>query len=199
MSTKILSAVALTAALGVTAAPALAKELRTQSLRPPTSPVQGLSGATAQPRATLAFPTDWKVTSLKKGVLVTREDSRSCTYTVRASLSVAAGDDANASARATTLAPASGSRLLESGTRNRAAWRVTRPAAQRQIRIVAVRVEPLAFASRQAGRKVWLQTTVTAVSDVGDECHSGTYRATIGPAIGDALATARTQAFVKTS
>jgi hypothetical protein len=200
MSTKILPVVALTAALGVTAAPAIAKELRTQSLRPPTSPVQGLPGATAQPRATLAFPTNWHVRSLKKGVLVMREGSPSCTYTVRASLAVAAGDAADATARATSLAPATGARVLETGTRNSAAWRVTRPQVPGQVvRIVAVRVDPLRFASQQAGTKLWLQTTVTAVSGVGDECHSGTYREVTGPAIGDALATARTRAFVKTS
>jgi hypothetical protein len=122
-----------------------------------------------------------------------REGSRACTYTVRASLVVAAGDEANAAARTSALAPATGARLLESGTRNRAAWRVTRPAAAGQIRLVAVRVDPL---GSQSGAKLWLQTTVTAVSDVGDECHSGTYRDAAGPAIGDALATARTRAFV---
>ena len=124
---------------------------------------------------------------------IMREGSRACTYTVRASLVVAAGDEANAAARTSALAPATGARLLESGTRNRAAWRVTRPAAAGQIRLVAVRVDPL---GSQSGAKLWLQTTVTAVSDVGDECHSGTYRDAAGPAIGDALATARTRAFV---
>jgi hypothetical protein len=200
MRTKILSAAALVAAFAVTAVPALAKELRTQSLKPPTAPVQGLPGATAQPQATLAFPTNWHVRSLKKGVLVMREGSPSCTYTVRASLAVAAGDAADATARAAALTPATGARLLETGTRNSAAWRVTRPQAPGQVvRIVAVRVDPLRFASGQAGVKLWLQTTVTAVSDAGDECHSGTYREAAGPAIGDALATARTRAFVKTS
>jgi hypothetical protein len=124
---------------------------------------------------------------------IMREGSRACTYTVRASLVVAAGDEANAAARTSALAPATGARLLESGTRNRAAWRVTRPAAAGQIRLVAVRVDPL---GSQSGAKLWLQTTVTAVSDAGDECHSGTYRDAAGPAIGDALATARTRAFV---
>jgi hypothetical protein len=198
MRTKILPVVALTAALGVTAAHALAKELRTQSLRPPSSPVQALPGATAQAQATLAFPTNWRVSSLKKGVLVMREGSRSCTYTVRASVAVAAGDAADAAARAAALTPAPANRVLETGTRTSAAWRVTRPAADRQIRLVAVRVDPLRSASQQAGAKLWLQTTVTAVSDVGDECHAGTWRDSAGPTIGDALATARTRAFVMT-
>jgi hypothetical protein len=199
MTTKLLSLAAVVAALGASAGPALAKVLRTQSLRPPSAPVQGLPGATAQPQATLAFPTNWHVRSLNKGVLVMREGSPSCTYTVRASLAVAAGDAADATARATALAPATGARVLETGTRNSAAWRVTRPQVPGQVvRIVAVRVDPLRFASRQAGTKLWLQTTVTAVSGVGNECHSGTYREVAGPAIGDALATARTRAFVKT-
>jgi hypothetical protein len=193
MKTKILLIVALTAAFGTIAVPAIAKDLRSRNLKPPASAVQGLPGVTEQPTATLTFPTDWRVSSLKKGVLVLRQGGRACVYTVRASLSVAAGGEADAATRATALAPASGSRLLESGTRNRAAWRVTRPAAQRQIRIVAVRVDPL---GSQSGAKLWLQTTVTAASRVGDECHSGTYRDTVGPSIGDALATARTRAFV---
>jgi hypothetical protein len=199
MTTKLLSLAAVVAALGASAGPALAKVLRTQSLRPPSAPVQGLPGATAQPQATLAFPTNWHVRSLNKGVLVMREGSPSCTYTVRASLAVAAGDAADATARATALAPATGARVLETGTRNSAAWRVTRPQVPGQVvRIVAVRVDPLRFASQQAGTKLWLQTTLTAVSGVGNECHSGTYREVAGPAIGDALATARTRAFVKT-
>ena len=49
-----------------------------------------------------------------------------------------------------------------------------------------------------AGRKLWFQTTVTATSRVGDECHSGTYRDVAGPIIGDALATERIRAFIKT-
>jgi hypothetical protein len=199
MNTRILSIAALVAAFGTTAAPALAKELRSYGLRPPATPVQGLTSAAAQPQSTLIFPTNWRKTSLKAGVLVLREGGRSCEYTVRASTTVAAGDEADAPARAAALTPASGSRVLESGARNSAAWRVTRPAVSRQIRIVAVRAELLRSASQQAGRKLWLQTSVTAVSGVGDECHSGTYRDTVGPSIGDALATARTRAFVRTS
>jgi hypothetical protein len=193
MKTKMLSIVAAIAALGATAVPAIARDLRSHSLRPPKGAVQEVPGVTAQPSATLIFPTDWRVTSLKKGVLTLREGGRACTYTVRASLSVAAADAADAVGRAAALTPATGSRVLESGTRNRAAWRVTRPAADRRISIVAVRVDPLGF---QAGAKLWLQTTVTATSHVGDECHAGTYRDTVGPGIGDALATARTRAFL---
>jgi hypothetical protein len=200
MRTKILPLAALTAVLGVTAAPALAKELRTQSLRPPPSPVQGLPGATARAQAVLAFPTNWRVTSLKKGVLVMREGTRSCQYTVRASVAVAAGDAADAAARAAALTPVpTSNRVLETGTRNSAAWRVTRPIATGHTRVVAVRVDPLRFASQQAGAKLWLQTTVTADSDVGDECHAGTWRDVAAPTIGDALATARTAGGITTS
>jgi hypothetical protein len=196
MKTKLLPIVAAIAALGASAMPAIAKDLRSHGLRPPAGPVQGLPAVRAQPSATLIFATDWRVTSLKKGVLVMRQGGRQCTYTVRASVSVAAGDAADAMARATALTPATGSRVLESGTRNNAAWRVTRPAADRQIRIVAKRVDPLDAASRQVGAKLWLQTSVTAESHVGDECHAGTYRDTVGPGIGDALASARTRAYL---
>jgi hypothetical protein len=44
-----------------------------------------------------------------------------------------------------------------------------------------------------AGQQVWTELRATAVSRRGDECHSGTYRESLGPALGDALATARTR------
>jgi hypothetical protein len=43
-----------------------------------------------------------------------------------------------------------------------------------------------------AGQVAWADLSVSARSRPGDECHSGTYRKTVGPQIGDALATART-------
>jgi hypothetical protein len=199
ITTKLVAAGALAAALSATAVPALAStnELRRHTLRSPATPVEGLPSLSAVASTKLTFPADWRVRRLKGGVLTLREGSRQCTYTVTASSRVSAGDAADASARVTALAPATGARLLESGVRNSAAWRVTRPdAGNQRVRIVAVRAQPLRFASSQAGRSLWLQTTVTAVSRVGDECHSGTYREVAGPFIGDALATARARAYL---
>ncbi|MEA2360241.1 MAG: hypothetical protein QOI62_3501 [Solirubrobacteraceae bacterium] len=200
ITAKLLAAGALAAALTATAVPALAatNELRRHTLHGPPTPVAGLAGTTADVSTKLTFPADWRVRSLKAGVLTLREGSRQCLYTVRASSRVSAADAADASARVTALAPATGARLLESGLRTSAAWRVTRPeTGNQQVRIVAVRAQPLRFASGQAGHQLWLETTVTAVSRVGDECHSGTYREVAGPFIGDALATARARAFVR--
>jgi hypothetical protein len=160
-------------------------------LHPPAATVPGLPGATARPQATLSLPANWPLRSFKRGVLVVREARNDlCQYTVKATTAVAAGDDASAKARVRRLAPSSGPRLLSSGASGRSAWRVTRPAAVNQTKIVAVRVDWL-------GKRLWQQTTVTAVSDVGDECHAGTYRDTAGPGIARALATARTSATVR--
>jgi hypothetical protein len=60
-----------------------------------------------------------------------------------------------------------------------------------QVRLDAVRVQPLRFVSSRAGRPTWVATRVRGASDRGDECHAGTYRDTLGPALGDALATVR--------
>jgi hypothetical protein len=199
MSTKAISIAALATALSATGAPALAStnQLHRYSLKPPPSPVVGLPGATAQPETKLTFPVDWRVTSLRKGVLVMREGSQACLFTVRAASNVAAGDAPDAAARALTLAPASAARVLESGMRNRIAWRVTRPIDPLRTRLVAVRTE-LLRGRPTASPKLWLQTTVTATARVRDECHSGTYRDGAGPIIGDALATARIRAFIQT-
>jgi hypothetical protein len=43
-----------------------------------------------------------------------------------------------------------------------------------------------------AGQAAWTEIRVSAVSRAGDECHSGTWRQALGPAIGDSLAVART-------
>jgi hypothetical protein len=42
-----------------------------------------------------------------------------------------------------------------------------------------------------AGQVAWTEIRVAAASRPGDECHSGTWRVVMGPAISDALATAR--------
>ncbi|MEA2256477.1 MAG: hypothetical protein QOG35_2522 [Solirubrobacteraceae bacterium] len=201
ITAKLLAAGAMAASLTAVAVPAQAatNELRRQSLRSVAAPVDGLPGTTAQISTKLTFPADWRVRSLKAGVLTLREGSRQCLYTVRAFSRVSAADAADAAARVTALAPATGARLLDSGVRTSTAWRVTRPeTGNQQVRIVAVRAQPLRFAGGQVGRTLWLETTVTAVSRVGDECHSGTYREVAGPYIGDALATARARAFVQT-
>jgi hypothetical protein len=43
---------------------------------------------------------------------------------------------------------------------------------------------------------MWRETTASAASGPNDECHSGTYRDTVGPGIGDILATARGRGYV---
>ena len=68
------------------------------------------------------------------------------------------------------------SRVLETGTRNASAWRITRPASTGRVRVEAMLAIRRSYGT---GTKAWHETRVTAVSSPGDECHSGTYRDTL--------------------
>jgi hypothetical protein len=86
--------------------------------------------------------------------------------------------------------------VLDDGDRRSMSWRVVRRPGTRddpRVRLAAVRVSP-AFAEPGAlaeDQRLWLEVRATATSRRGDECHSGTYREVVGPALGDAMATAR--------
>ncbi len=47
------------------------------------------------------------------------------------------------------------------------------------------------------GQSLWLEVWLTGLSRAGDECHSGTYRQTLGPQFGDVSATLRTRSYIK--
>ncbi len=156
---------------------------------------------TASASARLVFPAKWALTKESTpSKLVLREGFGSCIYTVTASTATMVSDAADARAAIVSLAPASGSYVLESGTRNSAAWRVTRIQDSLRTRLHAVRVVPSAGLDSQlklgAGMRGFQTITIDAISGAGDECHSGTYRDVAGPIIGDALATTRTRAYV---
>jgi hypothetical protein len=93
------------------------------------------------------------------------------------------------------LPSASSRHLLDSGTRGRSAFRVVRqPGIGGRVRLDALWAGVL---TRRAdvvppGQTAWTEITVSALSLRGDECHSGTWRQSLGPAIGDSLAVART-------
>ncbi|HVT78265.1 MAG TPA: hypothetical protein VHD87_14615 [Acidimicrobiales bacterium] len=145
---------------------------------------------------TLAFPARWDVTAATATHLRFREGTRGCTYTVDARPDVVSVDAATATDAARSLVPTGTAHLLESGQRGSAAWRVVKLRGNgTQVRLDAVRTQPLRSVTARAGRPTWLATRLTAASDVGDECHSGTYRDTLGPALGDALATLRARAY----
>ncbi len=121
-----------------------------------------------------------------------REGSNLCSYAVVATVDVVHVDATSATDAARAIAPLADGRLLEAGHRGSAAWRVVKLRGNgAQVRLDAIRAQPLRYISSQAKQPTWLVTRFTAASDPGDECHAGTYRDTLGPALGDALATAR--------
>lgn len=165
--------------------------------------ITGFTGTqTVSASARASFPRTWKQVSKAATHLTLREGSAICLYTVETTTGVDIGsaDDATAAAHARTLAPATGAYVLEEGTRGSSAWRVTRVREDSVTHLHAVRVAQLTSMTQQlkltGGRRAFQVITVDARSRKGDECHSGTYRDVAGPSIGDALATARTRAYV---
>jgi hypothetical protein len=118
----------------------------------------------------------------------------SCSYHVKFTVHSRIGDPGDASARVAAAAPGSGPFVLDSGQRNGGAWRVVRKSVPAAVHVdaqwsgVLTRRKDIA----PSGKVVWTDLSVSAQSHTGDECHSGTYREVLGPAIGDALATAKT-------
>jgi hypothetical protein len=188
-------------AAGLAVAPAQSAsraDTRAYSVRASRLPVIGVPGIAAGVRARLSFPVTWRVTSLRANRITLREGSRGCTYTVVGRSRIVVGPETDAAAHATAAAPAQGPYVLDAGTRGTTAWRVIRIREPQRVHLESVRAAPVGPATKRllnvpADRNVWLETRISAISDRGDECHSGTYREVAGPAIGDALATARTR------
>lgn len=141
---------------------------------------------------TLGFPTTWKVSESSETQITLREGTAACMYTVDAKATIVQVDASTATDAARSLVPTADGRLLETGERGSAAWRVVKLRGNgTQVRVDAVRAQPLRFISKRDGQPTWLATRLMAESDPGNECHSGTYRETLGPRLGDALATLR--------
>jgi hypothetical protein len=156
---------------------------------------QTAGGARTGASASFYVPSAWRTLPRRDARhLSFRVQRPSCGYSVTFTSSVADGTDETAAARVAAALPATGSRLVDSGTRGAAAWRVTHPAStDGRVHLSALRVDRREVAP---GRFAWRQLAVSAVSRAGSECHAGTYRASLGPQIGDALATAPGGAYV---
>jgi hypothetical protein len=148
-------------------------------------------------RARVVVPLAWARRSAPAGQLRFRnQNNGSCAYDIAyvARSVVAASQDASAYAAAAL--PATSARyVLDSGARGNRAWRVVRrPSSGGRVRLAAIWAGVLTKRSDIApsGKAAWTEIRVTAISRPGDECHSGTYRQALGPAIGDSLAVART-------
>ena len=190
------------AAAAVLAVPAGAASTRfeTRTFTEPARPGLDVSGAlkghAATAKARVVVPAKWHRLRAGAGVLrfaVTQNPG--CHYAVTYRVSSALGPAVSAADRVTAGLPAPGPRyLLDSGERGSAAFRVVRLKSVRgQVRVNALWAGVLTRRADIApsGQVAWAQVRVTARSRKGDECHSGTWRQALGPAIGDSLAVAR--------
>ena len=103
---------------------------------------------------------------------------------------------ADAADRVAARLPAAGPRyVLDGGERGNRAFRVIRrKSSGGQVRVDALWTGVLTRRAdvAPAGQAAWTEIRVRAASRSGDECHAGTWREALGPAIGDSLAVART-------
>jgi len=147
-------------------------------------------------RARVLVPNAWRRVTAPAGQLkfvVTQ--SRSCRYDVTFRTSSALVDPpASISDYVAAQLPAAGPKyLLDSGTRGADAFRVIRrPTTGSRVRLSALWAGVLTRRPDivPAGKTALTTISAGAVSRAGSECHSGTWREALGPALGDALAVA---------
>lgn len=184
------------------AAPAAAQSgtYSTYTLREPASrglAVTGpLSDLVATSSARVVVPAAWRrldAPAGRRGFRVTQ--SRSCRYNVTYGVRSVLAAPQDAATYVGGLLPAQSSRhVLDGGSRGNRAFRVVRQRSSGgRIRVAALWAGVLTRRDdiAPAGQVAWTQIRVVATSLQGDECHSGTWRESLGPAIGDSLAVAR--------
>jgi hypothetical protein len=165
---------------------------------PRTTPVAG-STLRGYLSASFLFPSGYRRLSATDDSVRFRAGARSCAYTVTFSLRFRQAADATAAEHvAADLPPAAPAYLLEDGTRGPGAWRIVRlpgnavPGDPRvRLRGELARRIGAPAGTLPAGQAVWFELRASATSTRGSECHSGTWRQTLGPRIGDALASVR--------
>lgn len=190
--------------LGATVAGAVETASVKSRTVPITKAIDGMDTAYAQGTVRLGFPASWEAKTGKTSLVVKKKTS-GCSYTITAKMDYVLLDRGTDTAPAVeAAAPATGPYLLDSGTRGTMSWRVTRPKdpSSTRTRLLAVRLAPSAItpgakAPLPAGKQAYARTIVKAIDGVDDECHTGTYRNSLGPAIGDALATQKGQGFLR--
>jgi hypothetical protein len=195
------------AATVVALAPAVAgaasvSRYATRALLEPAKPGLTVTGALSDLAATssarVVVPTAWQKRSAPAGRLrLHTKQNANCSYGLTYRVSSVIAPTAPASDYATGLLPAANARyVIDSGTRGSSAFRVVRRARTSDGRVHVDAVWAGVLTRRAdvvpAGQTAWTLIRVAAVSDKGDECHSGTWRQSLGPAIGDSLAVART-------
>lgn len=198
---------ALAAGIGLAlmlAVPATAADQRyvSRTITEPANPglrVTGvLSDMVATSNARIVVLTSWRQLTAPSGKRRFRNvQNRSCQFTITYSASSVLSSDPDAEQYVTARLPAASSQhLLDSGQRGSRAFRVVRrPGIGGRVRVDAIWAGVLTKRDDIApgDQTAWTEIRVAAISDVGDECHSGTWREALGPAIGDSLAVARTK------
>jgi hypothetical protein len=198
-SVLLMSAVGLVFA--TSAAGAQRSTFVTRTVTEPAKPGLPVTGALSGYRATstgrVVVPTAWR--SLRApggGLRFQSANNSSCrydvTYTVKSVLAPSQDPGAYVEAK---LSSTGGRFVFDSGVRGTRAFRVVRqPGIGGRVRLAALWAGVLTRRAdiAPAGQVAWTEIRVTAASRAGDECHSGTWRDALGPAIADSLAVART-------
>jgi len=201
-ASRITSSLAVAAVTLAAAGGAGAAEFTSRTLTEPAAaglPVTGpLSDLVVTSSARVVVPTAWQRRSAAAGPLrlVTRQNG-SCRYTVTYAVTSVLAPRGNAADIVAAQLPAATSHhLLDSGARGNRAFRVVRrPGIGGRVRLDGLWVGLLTQRADIAptGQAAWTQIRVAAVSGKDDECHAGTWREALGPAIGDSLVVARTK------
>jgi hypothetical protein len=150
--------------------------------------------------ARVFLPSNWSTRSGGSTTLRFSEGGRNCRYTGTVTAHVERGAKGNAIAFVRADLPITEPKLLlDEGARNVGAWRVVRVRrddGRTQVKAEAARPLTVTRNALPSDQAAWLVLKASATSRKGSECHSGTYRAVLGPYLGDAFATARTTGFV---
>ncbi|MDX6721219.1 MAG: hypothetical protein QOJ63_3473 [Solirubrobacteraceae bacterium] len=150
-------------------------------------PVTGAPDVSYVLRTSYIAPGSWKAAKAKRDAITRRFGPvGSCKFRVTVTARAVADADETASARVARLLPASGRFLHDEGTRNRAAWRVTRGTGSKTITGLLVRAAP-SVRTQPQGKRVWLELIAVGTVDPKVECHAGGPRS-IAAAFGDLLA-----------
>jgi hypothetical protein len=189
-------------AVAFAAAPAFAAstKLEARTFTEPPRPGLAVSGALRNDVVTatgrVVVPAAWHRRRASAGVLrfaVTQNPA--CHYEVIYGVSSVLGPAGSAADRVTAALPVPGPRyVLDSGERGSAAFRVIRRKSRNGQVLVAGAWSGVLTRRADiapAGQVAWAEIHVSAHSRAGDECHAGTWRQALGPAIGDSLAVAR--------